>query len=62
MECGGILNFMLKIVKCELLKCKKMERVTMTLMNRDLDPSITKKDIGFFSVQLENNILPLGSF
>ena len=62
MECGGILKFVLKIDKCELLKCKKMERVMITLMNRALDSSITKKDPRFFSVQSENNILPLGSF
>ena len=62
MECSGVLKFVLKIDECELLKCKKMERVTITLMNRALDPSITKKDARIFSVQSENNILPLGSF
>ena len=62
MECSGVLKFVLKIDECELLKCKKMERVMITLMNRSLDPSITKKDAKFFSVQSENNILPLGSF
>ena len=61
-ECSGILKFVLKLDECELLKCKKMERVTITLMNRALDPSITKKDARFFNVQSENNILPLGSF
>lgn len=61
-ECSGILKFVIKIDECELLKCKKMERVTITLMNRALDPSITKEDARFFSVQSENNILPLGSF
>ena len=61
-ECCGVLKFVLKLDECELLKCKKMERVTITLMNRALDSSITKKDARFFSVQSENNILPLGSF
>ena len=62
MECSGVLKFVLKIDECELLKCKKMERVTITLMNRALDPSITKKDARISSAQSENNIFPLESF
>ena len=31
-ECSGVLKFALKIDECELLKCKKMERVTITLI------------------------------
>ena len=61
-ECGGVLKFFLKLDECEILKNRKMERVTITLMNRALDPSITKDDKQHFSVQSENNILPLGSF
>lgn len=61
-ECGGVLKFVLKLDECEILKNRKMERVTITLMNRALDPSITKDDKRHFSVQSENNILPLGSF
>ena len=61
-ECGGVLKFVLKLNECEILKNRKIERVTITLMNRALDPSITKDDKRLFSVQLENNILPLGSF
>ena len=61
-ECSGVLKFAMKIDKRELLKCKKMKRVTITSMNRALDSSITKKDARFFSVQSKNNILPLGSF
>lgn len=61
-ECGGVLKFVLKLDECEILKNKKMERVTITLMNRALDPSITKDDKRYFSVQSENNILTLGSF
>ena len=60
MECSGILKFVLEIDECELLK--KMERVMISLMNRAIDPSITKKDARFFNVQSKNNILPLGSF
>ena len=63
-ECSGILKFVLKLVdECEVLKNKKLERVTtVTLMNRDLDLSITREDPRYFSVQSENNILTLGSF
>ena len=61
-ECGGVLKFVLKLDECEILKNRKMERVTITLMNRALDHSITKGDKRHFSVQSENNILPLGSF
>lgn len=61
-ECSGMLKLALKLDECELLKCKKMQRVTITLMNRALDPSITKKDARYLSVQSKNNILPLGSF
>lgn len=61
-ECGGVLKFVLKLDECEMIKSQKVERVTITLMNRTLEPSITKEDARFFSVQSENNILPLGSF
>ncbi|MCO5562734.1 hypothetical protein L7F22_016366 [Adiantum nelumboides] len=62
-ECGGVLKFVLKLDECKVLKNKKLERVTtITLMNRALDPSITKKDPQYFSVQSKNNILTLGSF
>ncbi|MCO5552515.1 hypothetical protein L7F22_006027 [Adiantum nelumboides] len=61
-ECGGVLKFVLKLNECEVLKNKKLERVTITLMNRALDPSITKEDPRYFSVQSKNNILILGSF
>ncbi|MCO5552125.1 hypothetical protein L7F22_005635 [Adiantum nelumboides] len=51
-----------KLDECKVLKNKKLERVTITLMNRDLDPSITKEDPRYFSVQSEDNILTLRSF
>ena len=52
-ECGGVLKFVLKLDECEILKNRKMERVTISLMNRALDPSITKDDKQHFSVQSE---------
>ncbi len=61
-ECNGVLKFVLKLDECEVLKNRKLERVTITLMNRAMDPTLTKEDPRYFSVQSENNILTLGSF
>ena len=41
-ESKGVLKFVVKLNECEIRKKKKMERVIITLMNRALDPSITK--------------------
>ena len=41
-ECKGLLKFVVKLDECEIVKEKKIERVTITLMNRALDSSITK--------------------
>ena len=41
----------LKLDECEIVKEKKMERVTITLINRALDPSITKTSSKYFSVR-----------
>lgn len=61
-ECDGVLKFVLKLDECQIVKERKLERVTITLMNRALDPSIRKGDPRWFSVQSENNIFFLGSF
>ena len=47
--------------ECEILKEKKMERVTITLMNRTL-ANVSRDDKRYFSVQSETNIWWLGSF
>ena len=61
-ECDGVLKFVLKLDECQVVKERKLERVTITLMNRALDPSIRKGDPRWFSVQSENNIFSLGCF
>lgn len=61
-ECQGLLKFVIKLDECELVKESKMERVTITLMNRALDPTITTTDPRWFSVQSESNILSLATF
>lgn len=68
LETNSVLKFVIKLDECEVLKEKKMERVTITLMNRALSPSldnegrVDKKDPKHFSVQSENHIWWLGCF
>ena len=61
-ECGGVLKFVLKLDECQIFKEINLERVTITLMNRALDPTITKGHPKWFTVLSENNIFSLGSF
>ena len=61
-ECNGVLKFVIKLDECELVKETKVERVTITLMNRALDESISANDPRHFSVQSENNIFLLATF
>ncbi|MCO5612831.1 hypothetical protein L7F22_067102 [Adiantum nelumboides] len=61
-ECNGVLKFVIKLDECELVKETKVERVTITLMNRALDESISANDPRNFSVQSENNIFLLATF
>ena len=49
-ETGGVLQFALKMDECEILKDKKMERVTITLMNRALS-NVSKNFDLYFSMQ-----------
>lgn len=53
---------MLKLDEAEVLQGKKFERVSLTLMNRALDPSIQKDHERYFSVQSEQEIWPIGCF
>ena len=61
-ECNGVLKFVIKLDESEIVKGQKLERVSMTLMNRALDPIITKKDPRYFSVQSKNEIWWLAAF
>ncbi|MCO5553991.1 hypothetical protein L7F22_007517 [Adiantum nelumboides] len=61
-ECNGVLKFVIKLDECELVKETKVEQVTITLMNRALDESISANDPRNFSVQSENNIFLLATF
>ena len=61
-ECNGILKFVIKLDESEIVKGQKMERVSLTLMNRVVDPRVTPKDSKYFSVQLEDDIWWLAAF
>ena len=49
-ECNGILKFVIKLDESEIFKGQKMGRVSINLMNRDLDSCVTPKDPKYFSV------------
>ena len=61
-ECGGTLKFVLKLDESEIVKNQKLERVSLTLMNRALDAVIKPGDPWYFSVQSENDIWCLAAF
>jgi hypothetical protein len=54
--------FVLKLDEAEVVNGKKFERVSLTLMNRALDPAIQLDDERYFSVQSEQEIWPIGCF
>ena len=53
---------MIKLDESENVKGQKMELVSITLMNRALDPCVTWDDSKYFSVQSKNDILWLVAF
>ena len=62
-ECNGrLLVFVLKLDEAEVLREKKFEHVSLTLMNRALDPEIQCNDERYFLVQSEQEIWPIGCF
>lgn len=61
-ECRGKLQFVLKLDESEIIKGQKLERVSITLMNRALDLDINENHPSYFSVQSENEIWWLAAF
>lgn len=51
--------FVLKLDEAEILE---FEHMSLTLMNRALDPEIQKDDARYFSVQSDQEIWPIGCF
>ena len=68
-ECDGKRIFVLKLDEAQILKCQKMERISICIMNRTLDYSQCKRDtighkvqsqmelwwIGFAQIPIENH-------
>ena len=54
--------FVLKLDEAEIIYGQKMERVSITLMNRALNMEIDPKSDEYFSVQSEREIWPIASF
>lgn len=61
-EASGLAKFVIKLDETEIVKCKKLERVSITLMNRALSSSESINPKKKFSVQSENNIWWVGAF
>jgi len=59
---GRPLIFVLKLDEAEIIHAQKMERVSITLMNRALDMSLDPNSSKYFSVQSEREIWPIASF
>ena len=60
-ERKGILKIVTKLDVCEIVKEKKIEIVMITLMNREVDTSVTMVDTNYFSVQSKKHVV-VGSF
>ena len=52
----------MKLDEAEIVNGKKFERVSITLMNRALDPDIQRNHALFFSFQPEQEIRPMATF
>lgn len=59
---GKLLIFVLKLDEAEIIHGQKLERVSITLMNRALDSKITKGSSEYFSVQSRREIWPVSAF
>ena len=57
-ECDGKLIFVLKLDEAQILKWKKMERISIYIINRALNFSLCKRDNPSFKVQSEMELCP----
>lgn len=60
-ETNGILNFVLKMDECEILKDVKMDRVAITLMDTTMK-NMPRNDAGYFNIQSKMNLWWIGTF
>ena len=61
-EAKGKLIFVIKLDEMELLNNEKYEIISVTLINRAMDPNIEVTDKKYFSIQSKNHIWWLGLF
>ena len=59
---GKPLIFVLKLDEAELVHGVKMERFSITIMNRALDSSIDPESDRYFSIQAEREVWPIAAF
>jgi len=59
---GKPLIFVMKMDEAQIIYNQKMERISITFMNRALDESLTVDSDRYFSVQSEREIWPIGCF
>ena len=60
-ECNGKLIFVLKLDEAQILKGQKMERISISIMNRALEYSQCKRDTQGYKVQSEMELWWIGS-
>lgn len=60
-ECSGKILFVLKLDEAQILKCQKMERISISIMNRSLEYSQNRRDTPGFKVQSEMELWWIGS-
>jgi len=53
---------MMKMDKAKIVHSEKMERISITLMNRALNSEVTKDSEAYFFMQAEREIWPMGCF
>ena len=59
---GEPLISILKLDEAKLMRGKKFEHISLTLMNRALNPDIQRSNEKYFSVQSEHEIWPIAAF
>lgn len=59
---GEPLKFCIKLDEAEIVHAQKLERVSITFMNRALNTEITRQSPQFIAVQSEREIWPIGCF
>jgi hypothetical protein len=59
---GKPLIFVIKLDEAEIVHSQKLERISITIMNRALNPDITVDSPEYIAVQSEREMWPIGCF